>query len=96
MPKSNSENRFLLNRREAMLLSATAGVGLAVSTQGHASDSTKTGAHQEPGNCSTPRSAIANTQYGKVRGFLDGGVFTFKGILCLAKTPSGSILLYFL
>ena len=36
--------------------------------------------HQEPGKCSTPRSAIANTQYGKVRGFLDGGVFTFKGV----------------
>ena len=29
-----------------------------------------------------PRHAppLANTQYGKVRGFLDGGVFTFKGI----------------
>jgi len=45
-----------------------------------ASDSTKTAAHQEPGNCTTPRSAIANTQYGKVRGFVDGGVYTFKGI----------------
>jgi para-nitrobenzyl esterase len=45
-----------------------------------AMDSTKTAAHQEPGNCSTPRTAIANTQYGKVRGFVDGGVFTFKGI----------------
>jgi len=45
-----------------------------------ASDSTKTAAHQEPGNCSTPRPAIAKTQYGKVRGFGDGGVLTFKRI----------------
>jgi len=67
-------------RREALLLSGTAGVSLALGTAAHASDSTKTAAHQEPGNVSTPRSAIAKTQYGKVRGFLDGGVFTFKGV----------------
>ena len=29
---------------------------------------------------STPRTAVAKTQYGKVRGFLDGGVLTFKGV----------------
>jgi len=75
------ENRILMNRREALLMSATAGLGLAMSKQAGASDSIKTGVHQqEPGNCSTPRSAIANTQYGKVRGFVDGGVLTFKGI----------------
>jgi len=77
---SNLENRVLLNRREALLLSA-AGMGLAMSKRAGASDSVKTGVHQqEPGNCSTPRSAIANTQYGKVRGYVDGGVLTFKGI----------------
>lgn len=70
----------LLTRREALLLSATAGLTLATSRPVHASDSIKTAAHQEPGNCSTPRSAVARTQYGKVRGFLDGGVFTFKGV----------------
>jgi hypothetical protein len=91
----DTETGIRLNRRQALVLSA-AGMGLALAKSSHASDSTKTGVHQEPGNCSTPRSAVANTQYGKVRGFLDGGVFTFKGILCLAKTPSGSILLYFL
>jgi para-nitrobenzyl esterase len=80
MTKRSSENRVLLNRREALLLSATAGMGAALARPSFASDSTKTGVHQEPGNCSTPRSAIANTQYGKVRGFLDGGVFTFKGV----------------
>ncbi len=28
----------------------------------------------------TPPTAVAKTQYGKVRGFLDGGVLTFKGV----------------
>jgi para-nitrobenzyl esterase len=69
-----------MNRRQALLLSATAGLSIATGRPALASDSIKTGAHQEPGNCSTPRSAVANTQYGKVRGFLDGGVFTFKGV----------------
>ena len=78
--KSNNRSGKLLNRREALFLSATAGMGLAADRPALASDSIKTGVHQEPGNCSTPRSAIANTQYGKVRGFLDGGVFTFKGV----------------
>ena len=78
---SKPENQILLNRREAMLMSATAGLGLALSKQVSASDSIKTGVHQqEPGNCSTPKSAVANTRYGKVRGYVDGGVFTFKGV----------------
>jgi para-nitrobenzyl esterase len=55
-------------------------VGIAAGGSAFASDSIKTAAHQEPGNVSTPLSAITKTQYGKVRGFVDGGVFTFKGI----------------
>jgi len=77
---SKSADRTILTRREALFLSATAGVSVVASKSALASDRVKTAAHQEPGNCSTPRSAIAKTQYGKVRGFLDGGVFTFKGI----------------
>jgi para-nitrobenzyl esterase len=77
---ARSKNTGLLTRREALILSATAGASLAAAKPAFASDSIKTAAHQEPGNCSTPRSAIAKTQYGKVRGFLDGGVFTFKGV----------------
>jgi len=73
-------SRRVLTRREALLLSATAGMGLVAGESALASDSTKTAAHQEPGNVSTPRSAIAKTQYGKVRGFVDGGVVTFKGV----------------
>jgi para-nitrobenzyl esterase len=69
-----------MNRRQALLLPATAGMGAALGLPAVASDSTKTAAHQAPGNCSTPRSGVAKTQYGKVRGYVDAGVFTFKGI----------------
>ena len=73
-------NRGVLNRRQALLLATTAGVSIALNKAAVASGSTKTAAQMEPGNCSTPRSAIAKTQYGKVRGFVDGGVLTFKGV----------------
>lgn len=72
------QNSSSISRRAALALSAAASTALADSAQ--AADGTKIGSHQDPGNCSTPRSAIANTQYGKVRGYLDGGVFTFKGV----------------
>ena len=72
-------NPLFSTRREALLLSATAGISIAAQCA-LASDSIKTAAHQAPGNCSTPRSAMANTRYGKVRGFVDGGVLTFKGV----------------
>lgn len=80
MSKSSFETSFVTNRREVLRLSATAAMGAFLGKPAQALDSTKTAAHQEPGNCSTPRTAVAKTQYGKVRGFLDGGVFTFKGI----------------
>ena len=77
---AGSANQNALTRRQALILSATAGVSLAAGKSALASDSVKTSAHQGPGNCATPRSAVAKTQYGKVRGFTDGGVFTFKGV----------------
>jgi para-nitrobenzyl esterase len=79
MSDSEKGNRIRLNRREAVLLAAGASAA-ALAQPVVAMDNTKTAAHQEPGNCSTPRTAVANTQYGKVRGFVDGGVLTFKGI----------------
>jgi para-nitrobenzyl esterase len=69
-----------INRRRALLLSATTGLGLATAGEARAMDSTKTGAHQARGGCTTPRSAIAKTQYGPVRGFVAGDVYTFKGV----------------
>ena len=81
MSKANSNNGIVFNRREALWLSASAGMGIALGRPALASDSIKTGVHQqEPATCSTPRSAVAKTQYGPVRGYLDGGVFTFKGV----------------
>ena len=80
MSQSNSQKGMVLNRREALMLSATAGLAAALAKPARAMDNTKTAAHQESGTCSTPRSAVTKTQYGPVRGFLDGGVFTFKGI----------------
>jgi para-nitrobenzyl esterase len=81
MSKASSDNGLILNRREALWLSATTGLGIALGRKASASDSIKTGVHQqEPGTCSTPRSAVAKTQYGPVRGYVDGGVLTFKGV----------------
>lgn len=77
----NTENRALLSRREALLLSATAGVAAALPRSAHASQSARaTAAHQVAGTLSTPRSAVARTQYGKVRGYLERDVLTFKGV----------------
>jgi len=87
---SKSTNRGFLTRREALLLSATAGLRIVAGQSALASDSIKTAAHQEPGNCSTPRSVIAKTQYGKVRGFVDGGVFTYKGVPYGQTTAEGN------
>jgi len=83
MSTPNANDRNKLSRRQALLASAAAGLGAALTRTGHASDSTKTAAHQESNSASslsTPRSAVASTQYGKVRGYLSDGVFTFKGI----------------
>ncbi len=80
MSQSETQKQIFLNRRETLKLSATAGLGAALAKPAHASDSIKTAAHQEPGGCSTPRDAMAKTQHGPVRGFVQGGVYTFKGI----------------
>lgn len=69
-----------LTRREALILSSTAGLGVAAANFAVAADGSKKGASKTTGTISTPRSAIAKTQYGKVRGYLDDGVFTFKGV----------------
>ena len=77
---SRHEDNGTISRREALLFSASAGLGLSMPQTAHASDSIKTAAHQNPGKCSTPKSAVAKTQYGKVRGYVSGGVLTFKGV----------------
>ena len=82
----HSENKPLsLDRRSALLLSATGGAAL-LTRQAQAADSTKLAAKQNTGPLTTPRSAVAKTQYGPVRGFVSGGVYTFKGIPYGANT----------
>src|SRR5438309_7728169 len=80
MQMSNNLGNGMISRRDALLLSASAGFGLSMPQAARASDSVKTGAHLDPGVCSTPKSAVAKTQYGKVRGYVSGGVVTFKGV----------------
>ena len=60
---ARSKDSVVLTRREALRLSSAVGLGAALSKPAFASDSVKTGVHQEPGNVSTPRSAVAKTQY---------------------------------
>src|SRR5271165_4305114 len=76
MAESNSRNAKL-NRRQAMLLPGAAGVAGALALQ--AAETTHA-PRPASGTCSTPRTAVAKTQYGKVRGYVDSGVLVFKGI----------------
>ncbi len=87
MPKSNSENSVKLNRRQALMLSATAGVAALAGTGCRPDDSSNMAeSRNQTASCSTPRAAVANTQYGKVRGFVQDGVLTFKGVPYGANT----------
>ncbi|WP_321475117.1 carboxylesterase family protein [uncultured Paludibaculum sp.] len=82
MSNSNSKNRFGFSRRHA-LLSATAGVtGMA----GASSSADAATVQSARASCSTPPSAVAKTRYGKVRGYVDDGVLTFKGVPYGANT----------
>jgi para-nitrobenzyl esterase len=74
MSRPNKGSGF--NRRQA-LLSATSGV---VALTGATSSSEVKAATNAAASCSTPRSAVAKTQYGKVRGYVEDGVLTFKGV----------------
>ena len=80
MSKSSRSNSPALNRRDLLRLSTVAGVGAVLPTYG-ALANVKGGSAEVPaGTCSTPSSAIATTQYGKVRGYVEDGVLTFKGV----------------
>jgi len=68
----------LLDRRRALLVSTLAGASL-VGPMGVARAAAPERGHG-PAPCSTPRNAVARTQYGPVRGYVSGDVFTFKGI----------------
>lgn len=80
MSKSNSEKLSGFNRRRA-LLSATTGMVALSGSDAKAAPTAAGGS-----SCSTPKSAVAKTQYGKVRGYVDDGVLTFKGVPYGANT----------
>ena len=75
-----------LSRRQLLRLSTTAGVAAALpdmaqAFQGARPAARAAAASKPPaGSCSTPRAAVAGTRYGKVRGYVEDGVFTFKGV----------------
>ena len=81
MSKLNSKNDAKLNRRQALLLSASAGAAALAGTACGSGGGKSTVAPQATAaSCSTPRTAVAKTQYGKVRGYVEDGVLTFKGV----------------
>ncbi len=67
-----------IDRRMAMFGAAGAGLALTGATAHTAVRGSRSSALV--GTCTTPRSAVARTRYGPVRGYLDNGAFTFKGI----------------
>ena len=79
MSKSSPSNRPALHRRELLRLSTAPGVGAVIPTSGAFADEGRT-TRAVAGTCSTPRAAVATTQYGKVRGYVEDGVLTFKGV----------------
>jgi para-nitrobenzyl esterase len=89
MSDARRGERSTLNRRQLLRLSTAAGVAAslpgsagAAAAQGRQAVRTAT----LPGVCSTPGTAVAKTQYGKVRGYVEDGVLTFKGVPYGAST----------
>jgi para-nitrobenzyl esterase len=78
MIKSDKPGPLLTTRRDALRFSvASLGAAIAVPQIGRAEPQRE---QQRSHRCSTPSAAVANTRYGKVRGYLDNDVLTFKGI----------------
>src|SRR6185436_12643208 len=80
MSKSSRSNGPAMNRRDLLRLSTAAGVGAVMPTSGVFAAMQRGPAAASAGTCSTPRSAVAKTQYGKVRGYVEDGVLNFKGV----------------
>ena len=78
--------RSTLNRRQLLGISAAAGLGAVLPRAGAAAQRSKPVAAEAAGTCSTPRTAVAKTQYGKVRGYIEDGVLAFKGVPYGAST----------
>ena len=87
MSDSPAVTRPTLNRRQMLRLSTAVGVGACCRAPPMPSQGAKTAAPKATaGTCSTPRTAVATTQYGKVRGYVEDDVLTFKGVPYGAST----------
>ncbi|RAK52177.1 carboxylesterase/lipase family protein [Phenylobacterium deserti] len=73
------QDRTGVSRRAAFGLAAAAGAGLAAAGSASAYPA-QNGERSGPRGASTPRSAVARTQYGLVRGYVAGDVYQFKGV----------------
>ncbi len=82
MSTPSLKNDAGINRRKAVLSAAAAVAAVPVSAS--TSGAKKAGVARA--SCSTPKSAVAKTRYGKVRGYVDDGVLTFKGVPYGANT----------
>src|SRR5690349_488491 len=84
MPDSQHGNRSTLNRRQLLQLTSAAGAAAILPRSSDAAErgpSTRSsGPAAAAATCSTPRTAVAKTQYGKVRGYIEDGVLNFKGV----------------
>ena len=76
-----------ISRRQLLRLSAAAGLGTAApAVASGAGQPRSVPPASAAATCSTPRTAVARTQYGTVRGYVEEGVLTFKGIPYGAST----------
>src|SRR4029453_2102303 len=80
MSKSSQSNRPALHRRELLRLSTVLGVGAVMPTSDAFAQTKGEHTRALADTCSPPRSAVATTQYGKVRGYVEDGVLSFKGV----------------
>src|SRR5690349_6257844 len=80
MSDATREKRSTLNRRQVLQLSAAAGLGAAVPAAAAAALRARPTHAPLAARCGTPRTAVATTQYGKVRGYVEDGVLAFKGV----------------
>ena len=80
MSDATREECSRLNRRQLLRLSTAAGIGVALPGSATAAQLRATATNAPSPTCSTPRTAVARTRYGKVRGYIEDGVLTFKGV----------------
>ena len=82
MSDTTRTHQSALNRRQLLQLSTAAGVGAAMpdAPAGAAQRGQARTRAAASATCSTPRTAVATTQYGKVRGYVEDDVLTFKGV----------------